>query len=130
MKIQRSALSLNVDDPEVSAAFLARHFGFNQEMAADGFVSMARADAGFNVIYLRTGLATLKPEHLKHQKAEGVLVVFEVDDIDAEFARLQAEGATIVTPLETEEWGERFFQVVDPSGVIIQLVEWVGSPTG
>jgi len=43
MKIQRSALSLNVDDPEASAAFLARHFGFSQEMAADGFVSMGPA---------------------------------------------------------------------------------------
>jgi len=27
-------------------------------------------------------------------------------------------------PLTAEEWGERAFQVRDPNGVIIQLVDW------
>jgi len=40
------------------------------------------------------------------------------------YARLRAEGAPIVTPLQTEPWGERFLQVADPNGVIIQLVQW------
>ena len=130
MRIQRSALSLNVDDVSASAAFLERHFGFQRAMSADGFVSLSRPDAGFNVIYLRTGLATLKPEYLKTRKADGLLVVFEVDSIDSEYERLRGEGVPILTPLETEEWGERFFQVVDPNGVIIQLVQWVRPPSG
>ena len=29
-------------------------------MEADGFVSLARPDAGFNLVYLRTGLPTLQ----------------------------------------------------------------------
>ncbi|WP_333783362.1 VOC family protein [Nostoc sp. 'Peltigera membranacea cyanobiont' 210A] len=29
----------------------------------------------------------------------------------------------ITTEIETEPWGERFFQVTDPNGVVIQLVE-------
>jgi uncharacterized glyoxalase superfamily protein PhnB len=29
-------------------------------------------------------------------------------------------------PLTTEEWGERAFQVHDPNGVIVQLVDWNG----
>jgi uncharacterized glyoxalase superfamily protein PhnB len=48
-----------------------------------------------------------------------------VDDVDAEYQRLIAEGAEIATPLETEEWGERFFQVTDPCGVVYQLVTWM-----
>ena len=31
----------------------------------------------------------------------------------------------MATPIETEPWGERYFQVLDPNGVIIQLVQWV-----
>jgi uncharacterized glyoxalase superfamily protein PhnB len=27
-------------------------------------------------------------------------------------------------PLTEEEWGERAFQVRDPNGVIVQLVDW------
>jgi uncharacterized glyoxalase superfamily protein PhnB len=54
-----------------------------------------------------------------------LLVVFVVDNIDGEYARLQREGVQITTPIQTELWGERFFQVVDPNGVVIQLVQWM-----
>jgi uncharacterized glyoxalase superfamily protein PhnB len=128
MKITASALSLNVDDVAASAAFLERHFGFTQDMAADGFVSLSRPDAGFNLIFLRTGLPTFKPDRLRGRRADGLLVVFVVDDVDAEYARLQQEGVTITTPIETEPWGERFFQVSDPNGVVVQLVQWVAEP--
>ena len=64
MQITASAISLNVDDPQASAAFVRDHFGFTEEMAADGFVSLAREDADFNLIYLRTGLPTFKPPAL------------------------------------------------------------------
>jgi catechol 2,3-dioxygenase-like lactoylglutathione lyase family enzyme len=125
LKITASAVSLNVDDVEASASFLQRHFGFEQAMAAEGFVSLSRDDAGFNLVFLRTGLPTFKPARLQGRRADGLLVVFVVDDIEAEYERLQSEGVEITTPLETEPWGERFFQVTDPNGVTYQLVQWV-----
>lgn len=128
MQITASAISLNVDDVSASAAFLQEHFGFREEMAADGFVSLGREGVGFNLIFLRTGLASIQPERLRGQRAEGLIVAFVVDDIDAEYARLQAAGVPITTPIQTEPWGERFFQVTDPNGVILQLVRWVHAP--
>ena len=128
MHITASAISLNVEDVEASAAFLRAHFGFTEDMTAEGFASLSRPDAGFNVIYLRTGLATFKPAALAGHHADGLLVVFVVDDIDAEYARVRDEGVTITTPIETEPWGERYFQVTDPNGVVIQLVQWVTAP--
>lgn len=125
MKITTSAISLNVDDVEASATFVKQHLGFSEDMSADGFVSLSRQDAGFNLIFLKTGLKTFKPAHMHGHQADGLLVVFVVDDIDAEYARLQTEGVKIVTPIETEPWGERFFQMIDPNGIIFQLVEWV-----
>ena len=38
-------------------------------------------------------------------------------------------GVEITTPLQTEPWGERFLQVTDPNGIVIQLVQWVTSPS-
>lgn len=128
MQIKQSALSLNVADVEASSTFLKRHFGFTEEMAADGFVSLRRADAGFNVIFLRTGLSTFKPLHMRGHPADGLLIVFVVDDVDAQYERMQREGVAILTPIETEDWGERYFQVADPNGVVIQLVQWVANP--
>jgi catechol 2,3-dioxygenase-like lactoylglutathione lyase family enzyme len=125
MRVTASAVSLNVRDVEASAAFLARHFGFREQMAADGFASLGRDDS-MNVIYLRQGLATL-PADFRDEHASGVIVALVVDDLAGEETRLRSEGVEFAVPLTEEPWGERFFQVKDPNGVIIQLVEWAAS---
>jgi uncharacterized glyoxalase superfamily protein PhnB len=127
LSITESAISLNVPDVAASAAWVQRHLGFTEAMAADGFCSLTHPEAGFNLIYLRTGLPTFKPAAAAG-RADGLLVVFTVDDIDADYARLQSAGVEVVTPIETEPWGERYFQMADPNGVIYQLVQWV-TPT-
>lgn len=125
MKITSSAVSLNVGDVAASSKFLTTHFGFREEMAADGFASLTRADAGMNVVFLRQGLESL-PEDQRDDHASGIILAFVVDDLEGELARLRAEGVAITMPLTVEEWGERAFQVRDPNGVIIQLVDWNG----
>ena len=129
MPITASAVSLNVADPERSAGFAREHLGFATDMEADGFVSMSRPDAGFNLIFLRTGLPTFVPESAAGD-ADGLLLAFVVDDVDAECARLEAEGVAITTPLQTEPWAERFFQVTDPNGVVVQYVQWLAPAPG
>lgn len=125
MKITASTLCLNVPDPTASARFLIEHFGFSEEMSADGFISLGHPDAGLNVVYLRTGLSSFKPARIAGDAGQGLLLAFTVEDIDKEYARVQAAGVPIETPIETEPWGERYFQAVDPNGVVIQLVQWV-----
>ncbi|MEU0633413.1 VOC family protein [Streptomyces sp. NPDC005989] len=127
MKITSSAVSLNVDDVPASSAFLVEHFGFREEMAADGFASLTRDDVGMNVIFLRRGLATL-PADQRDEHAAGLILAFVVEDLEGELARLRSEGVAITMPLTDEEWGERAFQVRDPNGVIVQLVDW-NAPT-
>lgn len=127
MKITTSAVSLNVDDVAASARFLTSHFGFREEMSADGFVSLARGDAGMNVVFLRRGMQML-PGDQRHDHARGLVLAFEVDELEAELARLQAEGVRITMPLRSEDWGERAFQVRDPNGVVIELLDWKASP--
>jgi catechol 2,3-dioxygenase-like lactoylglutathione lyase family enzyme len=123
VKITSSAVSLNVNDVAASSTFLTTHLGFHEEMAADGFASLTRDDAGMNVVFLRRGLESL-PEDQRNTPAAGLILAFVVDDLEGQLARLQAEGVTITMPLTVEEWGERAFQVRDPNGVIIQLVDW------
>lgn len=124
MKITSSAISLNVPDPAASARFAA-HLGFTEEMSADGFISLGHPSAGVNVIFLRTGLASFKPAQIAGDAGQGTLLAFVVDGLDAEFERISAAGATVVTPPETEPWGERFCQFSDDNGIVWQLVEWV-----
>ena len=125
MHVTASAISINVTDPQASADFLIEHFGFAIAMQADGFVSLARDGVGYNLIFLREGLASFKPASHAAAVSGGLLIVFVVDAIDEEYQRLCRAGVPIVTPIETEAWGERYFQVSDPNGLIIQLVQWV-----
>jgi catechol 2,3-dioxygenase-like lactoylglutathione lyase family enzyme len=127
MNITATAISLNVADVEASAAFAAR-LGFTEATAADGFVSLEHPSAGVNVIFLRTGLSTFKPAEIAGPAGQGTLLVLVVDDLDAEFARIAASGARVVTPPETEPWGERYCQFADPNGLVWQLVQWVTVP--
>ena len=126
MRITSTAISLNVPHPRASADFLQRHLGFEIAMEQDdSFVSLVHPDGGPNVIYLQTGLATFKPADRAGSAGDGLLLVFVVDDVDGAHARLVADGAAVVTPPETEPWGERFSQYRDPNGIVVQLVQWV-----
>ena len=125
MRVTGSAISLNVADPVASGAFLVDHFGFTEAMSADGYVSLRRDDVAWHVVYLRVGLATL-PQDQRDDHASGLILAFEVDDLEGELARLEGEGVAVTMPLTVEEWGERAFQVRDPNGVIVQLVDWKG----
>ena len=127
MQITASAVSLNVEDVAASSAFLTEHFGFRQAMAADGFASLAREDTAMYVVFLRRGLQTL-PDDQRDKHATGLILAFTVDDLEGELARLRAEGVAITMPLTIEEWGERLFQVTDPNGVIVQLMDWAARP--
>lgn len=125
MKVSGSAVSLNVADVEASAAFAKTHLGFVEAMAAEGFVSMEHPDGGFNVVFLATGLATFKPAEVAGPAGQGLLLALVVDDLDAEYERIAGAGARVLTPPETEPWGERYCQVADPNGIVWQLVQWV-----
>lgn len=125
MKITATAISLNVDDVQASADFASTHFGFTETMSADGFVALAHESAGVSIALLKVGLASFKPAEIAGAAGQGLLIAFVVDDLDGHFATIEAAGAQVVTPPETEPWGERYCQFADPNGIVWQLVEWV-----
>ena len=81
-----------------------------------------------NVAFLHRGLALL-PDDQRDTRATGLILAFVVEDLEGELARLRGEGVEITMPLREEPWGERSFQVTDPNGIIIQLLDW-NAPTG
>lgn len=48
------------------------------------------------------------------------ILEFQVDDIDAEYARLQ-ESVAIVQPVQLMPWGNKTFQFRDPEGTLVAL---------
>lgn len=127
MRIDGYSVSLNVADPKASADFITSHFGFHTQMEIDQLTTVGHADSPFSIVFLQQGIDTFKPaDQAGH--ANGLLIVFSVADVDAEYERLVAAGVPMVTEIETEPWGERYFQVADPNGLILQAVSWVEQP--
>lgn len=126
MQVKQSALALTVADFDASVGFFTEHFGYRVQMSADGFASLGRDDAATNIVLLRKGLEVM-PASDRDRVADGVIIALVVDDLEGELARLEREGVTITLPLRTEEWGERLFQVKDPNGVTVELVDWVNT---
>lgn len=128
MRLTSTAVSLNVADVTASADFLREHLGFGVEMSfEDTMCSLTREDTDLHVVYLRTGLDSFRPTTIAGPAGTGTLLVLVVDDIDTEWERLR-RAVPIATPIETEPWGERYFQMLDPNGIVIQLVQWVTPP--
>jgi len=56
---------------------------------------------------------------------QGVYLTIDVDDVDAEYAKLRSAGVAIEVDLRNEPWGDRHFAVVDPNGIGIDFVKYV-----
>ncbi|MFE6848162.1 VOC family protein [Streptomyces sp. NPDC057686] len=124
MNVTTATLSLTVADVDASRDFFCTHLGYQVAMSADGFASLTRGDdAAADIVLLRSGSEVLPPEQ-RDQQATGLVFALTVTGIEAEEACLREAGAPITMPLREEAWGERLFQLTDPNGIVVQLVEW------
>lgn len=105
-----------------SRDFYTRLLGFETTYEADWYVSLRRAGA------LPYELALLDHSHPTLPEAyrvpvRGVLLNFEVEDVDAEWERLVVrEGLRPELELRSEDFGQRHFMVADPDGVLIDVI--------
>jgi predicted enzyme related to lactoylglutathione lyase len=51
-----------------------------------------------------------------------VVLTIHVDDVDEAYARARRRGAEIVGELRDEEYGQRHFLVLDPNGVVLNVM--------
>jgi catechol 2,3-dioxygenase-like lactoylglutathione lyase family enzyme len=119
MKIRSQHAGIITGRLPESREFYTRVFGFE-----------AVYDCGWYV-HLRNGgaeLGLLEPGHASQPRVlqqefggRGAWIYWEVDDVDAECARIESLRIPLVCPLRDEPWGERHFAVQDPNGVAINI---------
>jgi catechol 2,3-dioxygenase-like lactoylglutathione lyase family enzyme len=109
---------LVVDDVAASQRFWVEHFGFETVFAVDWYVSLRRGR--HELAFVAAGHPTVPGAHAT---ARGLLLNVEVDDVDAEYARLVTRGG--LRPeldLRSEDFGQRHFIVADPAGVLVDVI--------
>ena len=111
-----------------TADFYVRNFGFEVTFDAGWYVSLRRADTGHELAMVASDHPTIPDGY--RSAAAGLILNFEVDDVDAEYRRLVTDGG--LEPkleLRSESFGQRHFIVPDPSGVLVDVITEI-PPTG
>lgn len=54
---------------------------------------------------------------------QGMWIVVDVENVDAEYQRIQSLGVPIEVELRDEPWGDRHFVVIDPNGIGVDVVQ-------
>lgn len=109
------------NDVAETAAFYVAHFGFEPLFTSEWYVHLAsREDRSINLAVLDGSHETI-PEAGRGRVA-GLLLNFEVEDVDAEHDRLVAAGLPVMRSLRDEDFGQRHFITADPNGVLIDVI--------
>ncbi len=108
-------VNLFVTDLDRAVAFYRDHLGLDHQMtdAEHGYAS-------FQAGPVRLGLARVEGEHA-HLAGRHTGVGFDVEDLEAEHARLAKLGVRFPQPPRREPWGGFMALVEDPDGNVLYL---------
>jgi catechol 2,3-dioxygenase-like lactoylglutathione lyase family enzyme len=102
-----------------SKDFYTKHFGFTVTFEADWYVSLKKDN--YELAILDYTHPTV-PEGFR-RSVQGLILNFEVDDVDAEYERLITKAKLPVQrELRSEDFGQRHFITSDPNGVLIDVI--------
>jgi uncharacterized glyoxalase superfamily protein PhnB len=122
MQLKSFYTVLCTDDVAGTAAFWERQFRFKRVFDSGWYVHLTSEALG------TAHLAILDYRHETipapfRKKAAGILVNFEVEDVDAEYERAKAAGLKIHLTLRDEAFGQRHFITEDPNGIAIDVIK-------
>ena len=122
MKMTQYYPVLMVEDVAEISAFYQTHFGFRSLFDSDWYVHLQSSDdENVNLAILQGDHETI-PE-VARGRASGVLLNFEVEDVDAIYENLKAKDLPMLLALRDEPFGQRHFITRDPSGVLIDVIK-------
>ena len=117
MKIHRMDSTVSTEKLQESKEFYIKYFGFVLVFESDWYIELISAqNAGMGVSF-----ALPQREAGEFFNGKGLVLSFEVDDVDAEFARLKQAGLESMQEIQDKPWGERSFVVDDPNGVHLYI---------
>lgn len=121
MKVTSFYPVIMTGDVAASSAFYVDHFDFDPVFTADWYVHLkSNQDPAIDLAIVDGDHGTI-PEAARG-RAGGLLLNFEVEDVDGVHERLVAAGRPILLSLRSEDFGQRHFITTDPSGVLIDVI--------
>lgn len=109
-------------DVKATKAFYVNNFRFKVSFDADWYCHLqSNEDPKVNIAILKGDHETVPAEGRGF--IQGLILNFEVEDVDAEFERAQKADLPIIKTLTDEAFGQRHFITRDPNGVLIDVIK-------
>jgi len=113
---------IQTNDVATTKAFYVENFRFAVAFDSDWYCHLqSRDDPAVNLAVLQGDHETIPL--MGRGTVNGLILNFEVDDVDAEYDRAIAGGLPILKPLTDEAFGQRHFITSDPNGVLIDIIK-------
>ncbi|MEQ8444111.1 MAG: VOC family protein [Alphaproteobacteria bacterium] len=110
------------DDVTGTSRFYQDHFRFRPAFEADWYVHLQSAeDESVNLAILNGTHETIPAAG--RGRTAGLILNFEVEDVDREYEMAERGGLPILLALRDEPFGQRHFITQDPNGVLIDVIK-------
>lgn len=101
--------------------FYLHHFGFELTFDSDWYVSLKLPYQPHSELAILDYRHETMPDNYRC-RTQGIVLNFEVEDVDTVYRQMKDAGLPIVRPLRDEVFGQRHFMTVDPNGILIDLI--------
>ena len=112
--------------------FYERHFGFTTVFASKVYTQLAspkHRGQSFSLAFM----PVRHPFGVVPQtgfSGEGIMLTIQTSDVDALHRKLVADGVAILHGPKSEPWGQRRFDVRDPAGTYVDVVQTIPTQPG
>ena len=106
-----------------SKAFYLEHFPFEPVFEADWYVSLKSTRKRPFELALLDNAHESVPKDYRKRFSGGLIINFEVEEVDAVFEQFKNAGLAIHQSLRNEAFGQRHFITSDPNGVLIDIIK-------
>lgn len=121
MRIRRVDSTISTTKLQESKEFYMKYFSFELVYESDWYVELIAPGLS------TTGISFTLPQREAGEffNGKGMILSFEVEDVDAEYTRLQKMGLISHQKIQDKPWGERSFVVDDPAGVHVYIYKLI-----
>lgn len=123
MKVIRIVPNLSSEAFVASRDFYAAIFDLVVSVELDDWYLqlMSESDTKFNIGFVKSD-SELFAGRTASSGTYGVVLTIHVDDVDEAYKRAKRLGAEIAAEIRNEEYGQRRFLLVDPNGLVLNVM--------
>ncbi len=100
--------------------------GFETEFYNGWYLHLSRpGEPSVEIGFVAPGHESQPPAFQGRFAGDGLFFGFVVDDAQAVYDEMTAQGRKIVVEIRDEPWGQRHFAIHDPNGIVIDIISGI-----